>query len=349
MAEEEKQKFLDKGGLSHVWLILKEKLSTKVDSTTLQELLAAITEKIPAEASATNQLADKNFVNSSIATNTAVFRGTYEGTAYLPTKEQIPDLRINDYAFVIKGDVGSNPEYDRYKYTLKDGKEQWVFEYTLNNSSFTKAQWDAINSGINQSKVQDISDNYTNIENHKSDFMNPHRVTAQQVGLGNVDNTADRDKPVSTAMQAALDLKVSSSALSKVATSGAYSDLSGKPTIPTIDASLSSTSTNGIQNKAVYTALGNKLDKSSYNVDTTLNNSSSNPIANSVVTAALANKASTGSVPTSASFTLNGSRLYLTLKNANNEAVAEPNISLASLQAEEMTNDEIEEIFEIQE
>ena len=36
---------------------------------------------------------------------------------------------------------------------------------------------------------------------------NPHSVTKSQVGLGNVDNTSDADKPVSTAQQTALDLK----------------------------------------------------------------------------------------------------------------------------------------------
>lgn len=36
---------------------------------------------------------------------------------------------------------------------------------------------------------------------------NPHHVTAADVGLGNVDNTADTDKPISTAMQAALNGK----------------------------------------------------------------------------------------------------------------------------------------------
>ena len=43
---------------------------------------------------------------------------------------------------------------------------------------------------------------------HKSDTSNPHKVTKAQVGLGNVDNTADADKPVSTAQQTALDGKV---------------------------------------------------------------------------------------------------------------------------------------------
>lgn len=43
---------------------------------------------------------------------------------------------------------------------------------------------------------------------------------------------------------------------------GRYSSLSGKPTIPTNDSALSSTSTNPVQNKVVKAALDGKLDKS---------------------------------------------------------------------------------------
>lgn len=40
---------------------------------------------------------------------------------------------------------------------------------------------------------------------HFQDRNNPHGVTKSQVGLGNVDNTADTEKPVSAAQQTALD------------------------------------------------------------------------------------------------------------------------------------------------
>ena len=33
---------------------------------------------------------------------------------------------------------------------------------------------------------------------HKADVSNPHKVTKAQVGLGNVDNTSDLNKPIST-------------------------------------------------------------------------------------------------------------------------------------------------------
>ena len=48
----------------------------------------------------------------------------------------------------------------------------------------------------------------TNLTAHIGNKENPHGVTAAQVGLGNVNNTSDADKPVSTAQQAALDTKL---------------------------------------------------------------------------------------------------------------------------------------------
>ena len=47
----------------------------------------------------------------------------------------------------------------------------------------------------------------TSVIDHINDTGNPHGVTKAQVGLGNVDNTSDADKPISTATQSALDLK----------------------------------------------------------------------------------------------------------------------------------------------
>ena len=45
------------------------------------------------------------------------------------------------------------------------------------------------------------------LDAHEANHNNPHQVTKAQVGLGNCDNTADADKPISTAVQAALDTK----------------------------------------------------------------------------------------------------------------------------------------------
>ena len=107
--------------------------------------LNSINAKIPAQASSTNQLADKDFVNSSISTNTANFLGTYSTLAEI---EAIPNPTNNDYAFLETADSSGNNLYDRYKYSAEDG--EWLFEYELNNSSFTAEQWATINSGITE-------------------------------------------------------------------------------------------------------------------------------------------------------------------------------------------------------
>lgn len=68
---------------------------------------------IPEQASLYNQLADKDFVNSSIMTNTAYFKGTFNSVDELPTDRVTP----NDYAFVVGKDSAGNTAYNRYKFT----------------------------------------------------------------------------------------------------------------------------------------------------------------------------------------------------------------------------------------
>lgn len=47
----------------------------------------------------------------------------------------------------------------------------------------------------------------TSLTSHTNNKSNPHAVTKAQVGLGNVDNTSDANKPISTATQNALNGK----------------------------------------------------------------------------------------------------------------------------------------------
>lgn len=61
-----------------------------------------------------------------------------------------------------------------------------------------------------QTKIENID---TEISDHISDTDNPHAVTAEQIGLGNVDNTSDADKPISDDTQGALDLKADDNAV----------------------------------------------------------------------------------------------------------------------------------------
>ena len=134
---------------------LQDDVSTlQSDVQSLQGDIDNVEALIPNQASAQNQLADKNFVNSSITSNTANFLGTY---STLTEIEAIPNPTNNDYAFLETTDQAGNTLYDRYKYNATDN--EWLFEYELNNSGFTASQWATINSGLTQSSVDsDIAD-----------------------------------------------------------------------------------------------------------------------------------------------------------------------------------------------
>lgn len=115
----------------------------------INEFKNQITSMIPPQASVENKLADKDFVNSSIANSTATFRGTYTSSDLFPTE----GIDGNDYVFLETTDALGNQKYDRYKYS----NGAWVYEYTLNNSSFTEAQWKAINSGITNTYLSTLA------------------------------------------------------------------------------------------------------------------------------------------------------------------------------------------------
>lgn len=111
-----------------------------------------------------------------------------------------------------------------------------------------------ISTGTKWGKV-DTTDEVTGV---KGDAESTYRIgnvniTKANIGLGNVDNTSDADKPVSTATQTALNLKANTADLAAVATSGNYSDLSNTPTI---DTELSTTSTNAVQNRVITNTIG---------------------------------------------------------------------------------------------
>ena len=119
--------------------------------------ITTINSKIPEQASAQNQLADKEFVNSSIATNTGNFIGTFQSIADRDAYQGT--LTNNDYCFVVETDQIGNTVYNRYKWSTATTPAAWQFEYALNNSSFTADQWAAINSNITAAGTTQITTN----------------------------------------------------------------------------------------------------------------------------------------------------------------------------------------------
>ena len=120
------------------------------ESSKTNDNVAAIDAKIPAQASADNPLVDKAAMNSSIATNTANFIGTFASVNALNAYSG--KLTNNDYAFVKTTDAAGNTIFSRYKWS----GTAWLYEYELNNSSFTAAQWAAVNSGATSTLISQI-------------------------------------------------------------------------------------------------------------------------------------------------------------------------------------------------
>lgn len=165
--------------------IAAEKTRAEGAEQALQTAIDIINGKIPVQATTSNQLADKDFVNSSISTATADFKGTYNSLQEL---EQVT-ANANDYAFVIATDAEGNTVYKRYKWVDGTG---WTFEYDLNNSSFTAAQWAAIQSGITAALVTKLTDLPTNAE------LNQRISTAITTALGQYYTKTEIDAALQT-------------------------------------------------------------------------------------------------------------------------------------------------------
>lgn len=74
-------------------------------------------------------------------------------------------------------------------------------DYEKPISRDTQAALNVIHVALSEKADQD------SLLDHVLDHTNPHMVTKEQIGLGNVDNTTDLDKPISLATQIALDKK----------------------------------------------------------------------------------------------------------------------------------------------
>lgn len=142
---------------------LKTQIGTNADD------IDAIEEKIPAAASTSNQLADKQFVTDSITQGTAIFRGSYATKAALDavawqTSDSTADHFVsnNDYAVVLDDESHDN-ECWRYIYVIAEGSGAWTAQYRINEAPMTQAQLDALNSGITAAGVTAIGTNTSDI------------------------------------------------------------------------------------------------------------------------------------------------------------------------------------------
>lgn len=136
-----------------------------------------------------------------------------KGKATTDKLNKIPDKLITDTVNVNQSTTEAVLNFTTYRQ-----EAQQVGRNTLTITSATISQAGLMSSS-DKTKLDGLKDQagitsdidavQTNLETHINNKSNPHEVNKAQVGLGNVDNTSDANKPISTATQNALNSKFS--------------------------------------------------------------------------------------------------------------------------------------------
>lgn len=136
-----------------------------------------------------------------------------KGKATTDKLNRIPDKLITDTVNVNQSTTAAVLNFTTYR----QGAQQ-TGRNTLTITSATTSQAGLMSSS-DKTKLDGLKDQagitsdinavQTNLEKHINNKSNPHKVTKDQVGLGNVDNTSDANKPISNATRTALNGKFS--------------------------------------------------------------------------------------------------------------------------------------------
>lgn len=136
-----------------------------------------------------------------------------KGKATTDKLNRIPDKLITDTVNVNQSTTEAVLNFTTYRQ-----EAQQIGRNTLTITSATTSQAGLMSSS-DKTKLDGLKDQagitsdinavQTNLKTHINNKSNPHEVTKDQVGLGNVDNTSDANKPISNATQTALNGKFS--------------------------------------------------------------------------------------------------------------------------------------------
>lgn len=181
------------GAKSELQTVIDGKVAKTDITTVIAESSAASDTKVPSEKAVASALEEVK----AVASTTYKYKGsdTYENIA---AKE---DPAVGD----VWNSTTANGVYPKGTNYAWNGEEWDALGGEVDLSAY---QLKSITVGETPTTVEAaINANKTAIDAHVAKQDNPHNVTAAQVGLDKVNNTSDAEKPVSTAQQAALDLK----------------------------------------------------------------------------------------------------------------------------------------------
>lgn len=206
---------------------LSSKLDLKADKTEIPSLdNYATTSVLSQHTSNTNnphsvtkdQIGLNNVTNDQQVKRSEM--GVADGVATLDSTGKIPTSQLPSYV----DDVIESETYDSLPEKGESGKiyvaKDTNLVYRWSGSAYIEisaslALGETSSTAYAGNKGKATTDK---INTHVSNTSNPHSVTKAQVGLSNVNNTSDLNKPISTATQEALDLKADKTQLSDMET-----------------------------------------------------------------------------------------------------------------------------------
>lgn len=196
---------------------------------------SAITKEISDRTAAINNVSDS--INQEVTDREEAI--TQEHDRAVEAEEQLQGKIISEITRATKAEEAIKADLVNYAKSLElaGGKDtDYVYTFTLKDSSGEKlseksidlpiesvvvsGRYDAVNKNVILTldngkeisfSVADLIDGLVSeaaFNGHVNNTNNPHHVTKAQVGLGNVDNTSDDNKPISKATQAVLSNKV---------------------------------------------------------------------------------------------------------------------------------------------
>lgn len=158
---------------------------TSTDKTQLQDNITEVSNKATANASAIE-----------------VLNGEGEGSV-----KQSIDNAFNEFAANVTNDDVVNTYKELIDYAAAHGPEFTELVGKVDTINTHVGEVEADLSNYKTEVSEQFTEVDTTINNHVTNTNNPHGVTKEQIGLENVDNTSDLEKPISYAVDEALQGK----------------------------------------------------------------------------------------------------------------------------------------------
>ena len=156
-----------------------------------------------------NKKADKTYVDSEILDTTNTLNAAIEAeTARATGAENAITITINDEtARAVLAEDNLNKKIEAETTRATSAEQTLTTNLSEEITRAKKAEGElAADLALEAERATNAEQQITtNLTGHINNKENPHTVTKAQIGLNNVDNTSDLNKPISTATQSALD------------------------------------------------------------------------------------------------------------------------------------------------